>query len=372
MLLLGCGCWGVSCFADNGSTPEHSVSREGVDFYPTCFYGAGRSVGNFQSGSYKVTDDTYGYVRTFSYNTFVPNVNLVDSGTYHAGVAGSAVYVGDTNPSLPGVVYTGSHGKGTYLNLQTAGSNNLYVYDSSFVLAIYNSKDEDVFIDRLFFTFTPSSTFAGFGAFSVDEGYSVNGFSNELFILTTPVRGFSVPAKSWLNVCVNVPVFSSSSAFPLTYASLNLPLSQFTFGNFPSQLPATDGAIRDQTEQQKEQYDEFTSGGDSSIVDGASGDIQEKVGIFTAVDTVLSGVWDIFSSPPGDATLIFPTFSLTVEGQSYKLWDNYVFDFNVLSEAWGFAALKTAINFITVFIVYGALLHYLQVLFHRVFGGGDG
>lgn len=120
-----------------------------------------------------------------------------------------------------------------------------------------------------------------------------------------------------------------------------------------------DQSIVAQTQQQQQQYDDFTDSGSGSPIVSIEQSMGETIGFFDAIEQILSDIWAIFDNPAGLATITFPGFSLSVDGVSYQVWPDHVFNFDTMTEEWGLGFLKTAVNFATVVAVYAALLRYL-------------
>lgn len=131
-----------------------------------------------------------------------------------------------------------------------------------------------------------------------------------------------------------------------------------------------DQSINQQTQQQEQQYNDFTNSGNGSIVSDSESAVGGKLGLFDAVFDLGESFLDIWTVSPGPARLVLPAYSLPMgDGTSYKLWDEHAFDFAQL-EGWGFGALKTAVNFGSVFVVYSALIRYLYRVFDDIFKRG--
>lgn len=134
-------------------------------------------------------------------------------------------------------------------------------------------------------------------------------------------------------------------------------------------------AIQDQTASDQSRYDDFTSNGSeqgSSAVESTQQSVSEKIGILDFAEGVLSDFIGLFSADPGDATLTLPGFKWhdSDTGEDLTVWDSQTFDFAFVEQHFG--PLVSALRVGTVLAVYGALLWYLQAVFDRIFGGGDG
>lgn len=131
------------------------------------------------------------------------------------------------------------------------------------------------------------------------------------------------------------------------------------------------GAIEDQTASEQNRYDDFTQGGDDSELNSATDQVSGKIGIFTALDNLLQGIFGIFTSGTADAaTIVWPSFALTVEGQSYDVWPEQTINLDTLFSG-SLSALKVTLNFASVSAVYFALVRYLLYVYESIFGRGD-
>ena len=108
-------------------------------------------------------------------------------------------------------------------------------------------------------------------------------------------------------------------------------------------------------------------------ISGITDDLKDKLGLFTFIDDTLSQFFDLLDpSQVSSTNLVFPAFSLTVQGESYNIWDQYEYDISSLKNVAGFKLLFDCLHFLSVSIVYWALIQYLQVVFKRIFAsGGD-
>lgn len=134
-------------------------------------------------------------------------------------------------------------------------------------------------------------------------------------------------------------------------------------------------SIEDQTASDQSRYDDFTSNGGSQGPDAIAGtqeSVSGKIGLLDFAEGVLSDFIGLFSADPGDATLTLPGFKWhdSDTGEDLTVWDSQTFDFAFVEQHFG--PLVSALRVGTVLAVYGALLWYLQAVFDRIFGGGDG
>lgn len=130
--------------------------------------------------------------------------------------------------------------------------------------------------------------------------------------------------------------------------------------------------LQDMMEADQERYEDFKDSGTdqgSALVTDGVGQLEDKIGLLTFADGVLTDFVGVFGADPGDAVLTFPAFYWEQDGDRYLVWDKYDWDFAVLEEHFG--VLVTAVRFATVAAVYGALLVYLQRVFDRIIRGAS-
>lgn len=120
-------------------------------------------------------------------------------------------------------------------------------------------------------------------------------------------------------------------------------------------------------------YQDLTRPSDSAV-DSASGtlsdtsDVTAKTGLFTSIDNLTQGVFDLFANP-GSTTLTFPGFGMEVDGVSYDVWADTKYNLSDIDNKFG--GLMSVVRFAAALLVYLALIRYLVNTYHRIFGGGD-
>lgn len=120
-------------------------------------------------------------------------------------------------------------------------------------------------------------------------------------------------------------------------------------------------------------YNDLTRPSDSAV-DSASGtlsdtsDVTAKTGLFTSIDNLTQGVFNLFSNP-GSTTLTFPGFGMEVDGVSYDVWADTAYNLSDIDDKFG--GLVSVVRFATSLLVYLALIRYLINTYHRIFGGGE-
>lgn len=120
-------------------------------------------------------------------------------------------------------------------------------------------------------------------------------------------------------------------------------------------------------------YNDLTRPSDSAV-DSASGtlsdtsDVTAKTGLFTSIDNLTQGVFNLFSNP-GSTTLTFPGFGLEINGVSYDVWADTAYNLSDIDDKFG--GLVSVVRFASSLLVYLALIRYLVNTYHRIFGEGE-
>lgn len=120
-------------------------------------------------------------------------------------------------------------------------------------------------------------------------------------------------------------------------------------------------------------YQDLTRPSDSDV-NSASGtlsdtsDVTAKTGLFTSIDDLTQGVFNLFSNP-GSTTLTFPGFGVEIDGVSYDVWADTDYNLSNIDDMFG--GLMSVVRFATTLLVYLALIRYLINTYHRIFGEGE-
>ena len=120
-------------------------------------------------------------------------------------------------------------------------------------------------------------------------------------------------------------------------------------------------------------YNDLTRPSDSAVSSASdslsdTADVEAATGLFTSIDNLTQGVFNCFTNP-GSTELIFPGFGLNIDGVSYNVWDDTVYNLSDIDDKFG--GLMSAVRFATTLLVYLALIRYLVNAYHRIFGEGD-
>lgn len=120
-------------------------------------------------------------------------------------------------------------------------------------------------------------------------------------------------------------------------------------------------------------YNDFTRPSDSDV-NSASGtlsdtsDVEAATGLFTSIDNLSQGVFNLFANP-GSTTLTFPGFGVEIDGVSYDVWADTVYNLSDIDDKFG--GLMSVVRFASALLVYLALIRYLINTYHRIFGEGE-
>lgn len=147
--------------------------------------------------------------------------------------------------------------------------------------------------------------------------------------------------------------------------------------NINSSVNAADKAARQRLEainnSINNNYNDLTRPSDSAV-DSASGklsdtsDVTAKTGLFTSIDNLTQGVFNLFANP-GSTTLTFPGFGMEINGVSYDIWADTKYNLSDIDSK--FSGFMSVVRFATSLLVYLALIRYLINTYHRIFGGGE-
>lgn len=120
-------------------------------------------------------------------------------------------------------------------------------------------------------------------------------------------------------------------------------------------------------------YNDLTRPSDSDV-ETASGtlsdtsDVTAKTGLFTSIDNLTQGVFNLFTNP-GATTLTFPGFGVEIDGVSYDVWADIKYNLSDIDDKFG--GLMSVVRFASSLLVYLALIRYLINTYHRIFGEGE-
>lgn len=120
-------------------------------------------------------------------------------------------------------------------------------------------------------------------------------------------------------------------------------------------------------------YQDLTRPSDSAVSSASdslsdTSDVTAKTGLFTSIDNLTQGVFNLFANP-GSTTLTFPGFGMEIDGVSYDVWADTAYNLSDIDDK--FSGLMSVVRFATSLLVYLALIRYLINTYHRIFGEGE-
>lgn len=193
--------------------------------------------------------------------------------------------------------------------------------------------------------------------------YNMYNATNKTWLLNNAPSSYTVP----INTSDIPPNIESDHAQDILTA----------LNNINSSVTAADEAARKRLEainnSINNNYQDLTRPSDSEV-DSASGtlsdtsDVTAKTGLFTSIDNLTQGVFNLFSNP-GSTTLTFPGFGMEVDGVSYDVWADTSYNLSDIDDK--FAGLMSVVRFASSLLVYLALIRYLINTYHRIFGEGE-
>ena len=140
-----------------------------------------------------------------------------------------------------------------------------------------------------------------------------------------------------------------------------------------------EGAIRDQTDdinknhrEEMDKIDDITDFDQqeqsdlSGQLNNATDQIKDKLGILSFADKLLHDFVGLFDDESLKTGIVFPGFSMEVQGVKYEIWSDKVYDLADLNDQFG--PLITVVHFATTVLVYGALIGYIQSVFGKLMG----
>lgn len=111
-------------------------------------------------------------------------------------------------------------------------------------------------------------------------------------------------------------------------------------------------------------FDNTEQGQMSGDVDDVKNSFNEKMGILSFADSIFDQFFGLFETDNKKPGLVLPAFSIEVQNTLYTVWDEQTFDLSQL-DGW-FSGLMTAVRFATSFLIYAALIMYIQKIFSAI------
>lgn len=173
--------------------------------------------------------------------------------------------------------------------------------------------------------------------------YDFSGFSNDIVKLQ-----ISLSRDAWGNYDLPGVIFSA-----------------FVTGVGSSNVQDIITAITDQTDKLLEQPNNNDFSSDK--INGQVNSIQDKMGVLSFGETVLSDFVDLWSVT-GSTELTLPAFTINVANVDYQVWGSQSFDLNRL-DGW-FASFMSVVRRVLSCIVWIACLNYIIKQFEEFFSNG--
>lgn len=155
----------------------------------------------------------------------------------------------------------------------------------------------------------------------------------------------------------------------------DLQLQSFTLS--VNDYDGVEDAIRDQTDDMNQNhqdtmdkiddvtdFDDTEQGQMSGDVGDVTNSFNEKMGILSFADSIFDQFFGLFETDNKQPGLVLPEFSIEVQNTSYTVWEKQTFDLSKL-DGW-FSGLMTAVRFATSFLIYAALIMYIQKIFGAI------
>lgn len=147
--------------------------------------------------------------------------------------------------------------------------------------------------------------------------------------------------------------------------------------NINSSVNAADEAARQRLEainnSINSNYNDLTRPSDSAVSSASdslsdTSEVEAATGLFTSIDNLTQGVFNLFANP-GSTSLTFPGFGMEIDGVSYDVWADTKYNLSDLDDKFG--GFMSVVRFASALLVYLALIRYLVITYHRIFGGGE-
>lgn len=190
---------------------------------------------------------------------------------------------------------------------------------------------------------------------------------------------YNATSTTWLlnNAPSSVTVPISTSDIPANLDADNAQDILTALNNINSSVNSADQEARKRLEainnSINNNYNDLTRPSDSAV-NSASGtlsdtsDVVEKTGLFTSIDNLTQGVFNLFANP-GSTRLTFPGFGMEIDEVSYNVWEDTTYNLSDIDDKFG--GLMSVVRFATSLLVYLALIRYLINTYHRIFGEGE-
>ena len=175
----------------------------------------------------------------------------------------------------------------------------------------------------------------------------------------------SYPNASMLN-SVGIRLFSTEKATgTYNFHYYGVVLSSYIIADDVSDADTIIGAINNQTDTLLQEPDNSQFSSDK--INGQVDSIQDKMGVLSFGETVLSDFVDLWTVT-GSTELTFPAFTINVANVDYQVWGNQTFNLNRL-DGW-FGSFMSVVRRVLSCIVWIACLNYIIKQFEVFFSNG--
>lgn len=165
---------------------------------------------------------------------------------------------------------------------------------------------------------------------------------------------------------VGIKLFSTQKATGLSYPRTDgVVFSSYIIADDVSEADTIIGAINNQTDTLLQEPDNSQFSSDK--INGQVNSIQDKMGVLSFGETVLSDFVDLWTVT-GSTELTLPAFIINVANVDYQVWGNQTFDLTRL-DGW-FGSFMSVVRRVLSCIVWLACLNYIIKQFEEFFSNG--
>lgn len=165
---------------------------------------------------------------------------------------------------------------------------------------------------------------------------------------------------------VGIKLFSKDKATGVSYPRTEgVVFSSYIIADDASDADTIIGAINNQTDTLLQEPDNSQFSSDK--INGQVNSIQDKMGVLSFGETVLSDFVDLWTVT-GSTELTLPAFTINVANVDYQVWGNQTFDLNRL-DGW-FGSFMSFVRRVSTCVVWIACLNYIIKQFEEFFSNG--
>lgn len=165
---------------------------------------------------------------------------------------------------------------------------------------------------------------------------------------------------------VSIRFFSTDKATGVSYPlTEGVVFSSYIIADDASDADTIIGAINNQTDTLLQEPDNSQFSSDK--INGQVNSIQDKMGVLSFGETVLSDFVDLWTVT-GSTELTLPAFTINVANVDYQVWGNQTFDLNRL-DGW-FGSFMSFVRRVSTCVVWIACLNYIIKQAEEFFSNG--